>query len=292
MAVIGRDVNSGNSVDVSDTARRSGLYILGKPGMGKSTLLVNLINQELPRGNSVFLIDPHGEAIRDVIPSQKAAELIRKYNHVRLIDPSNEEYTTGINPLECREPEKLSALQRALDKTLDVFRRLWGQENLWGVYLERILQSALPIFIELQGYTLAELPLFLTNNAFRKHILEKVKYNTHLLDYWQYEFKPEQAQSALNRIGILLSNPYVRDMIGQTPTEIEFDTYVTHGYGLFLQLPGTIDLEARRFIGTIFLSELFHALYNRPEEEKQYNFYLICRRIRAIRDRAVRRFHS
>jgi len=269
---IGSGVHSRESITIGDVERRSGLYVLGKPGMGKSTILVNLILQDAPRGHSVFLLDPHGEAIRDVIRSPQVAEYIRQF--ARLIDPSDEKYTIGINPLECREPERLSARQRSLDKTLDVFRRLWGQENLWGVYLERILQSALPIFIELQEYTLAELPLFLTNNAFRRYILEKVKYNTHLLDFWQYECRPEQAQSALNRIGILLSNPYVRDIVGQTETHLDFAGYAKHGYVVFLHLPGTIDLEARRFIGTIVLSELFHALYNRPEDEKKNTFYL------------------
>ena len=119
-----------------------------------------------------------------------------------------------------------------------------------------------------------ELPLFLTNASFRRHILKQVKYNTHLLDFWQYEFKPEQAQSALNRIGILLSNPYVRDIVGQTKTILDFNAYATHNFTIFLHLPGAIDLEARRFIGTIFLSELFHALYRRPDEEKKYNFCL------------------
>jgi hypothetical protein len=142
------------------------------------------------------------------------------------------------------------------------------------VYLERILQSALPIFIKVQDYTLSEMPLFLTNSSFRRHVLERVQYNIHLLDYWQYEFKPEQAQSALNRIGILLSNPYVRDVIGQKETTVDFPAYAKWGYAVFLHLPTTIDLEARRFIGTIFLSELFHALYNRTEEAKQHTFGL------------------
>ena len=99
-----------------------------------------------------------------------------------------------------------------------------------------------------------------------------MKYNTHLLDFWQDEFRPEQAQSALNRIGILLSNPYVRDIVGQTKTDISFDKYATHGYVILLHLPSTLDYEARRFIGTIFLSELFHALYQRPTDERQNTF--------------------
>ena len=145
-----------DDIEIGHIERRSGLYILGKPGMGKSTLLVNMIAQDIVDSlDSVFFLDPHGDAIRDIISDTDVCEDIRKYNRARLIDPSNEEYTIGINPLECREPERLSARQRALDKTLDIFRRLWGQDNLWGVYLERILQSALPIFIELQEYTLA-----------------------------------------------------------------------------------------------------------------------------------------
>jgi hypothetical protein len=72
----------------------------------------------------------------------------------------------------------------------------------------------------------------------------------------------------------LLSNPYVRDVIGQKETTVDFPAYAKWGFAVFLHLPTTIDLEARRFIGTIFLSELFHALYNRPEEAKQHTFGL------------------
>ena len=69
------------SIDISDNARRSGLYILRKPGMGKSTLIVNLINQDLSREyNSVFFLDPHGEAIKNVLNSQEVVEIARKYN--------------------------------------------------------------------------------------------------------------------------------------------------------------------------------------------------------------------
>src|SRR5436309_2808854 len=112
----------------------------------------------------------------------------------------------------------------------------------------------LPVFIENKEYTLAEIPLFLTDVSFRNYLIKNVQHNTGVLDFWQYEFKPEQAQAALTRVRSLLSNQYVRDIVGQHETTFAFDKYAGWSFFTSLYLPTALSLDARKFIGTVFLS--------------------------------------
>ena len=122
------------------------------------------------------------------------------------------------------------------------------------------------------------MPLFLNDAAFRNYILPKVKYNTDLVDYWRYEYEEKQAQSARNRVGSLLANPYVRHIIGQQRTTIDFEQIVKNTTRrqlpqfVFLRLPATLADDARHFIGTIIVTELLHAIQTRDPQEAEDNF--------------------
>jgi DNA replication protein DnaC len=63
---LGRDSVTEQEVRIGDIERRSGLYVLGKPGMGKSALLVNIMLGDSDNGHGLFFLDPHGDAITDL----------------------------------------------------------------------------------------------------------------------------------------------------------------------------------------------------------------------------------
>jgi hypothetical protein len=233
--------------------------------MGKSTLFVNMIAQDIEQGRSIFFLDPHGQAITDLFDRYPPLKSALAQQCVYLIDPTDNDYSFGLNPLYCSDVTRLINRQRAYDKAFSVFKRIWAKEGQWGVWLEHILQSLLPIFIETQEYTLAEMPLFLNDRAFRDHVVEKVKYNIDLLDYWKYEYEEIQAQSARNRVGSLLSDPRVRHIIGQLKPTIDFEQIVksSNPQFVFLRLPANLADDAKHFIGTIVVTELFHALETR-----------------------------
>src|SRR5512135_1528060 len=106
-ATIGRDADSGQPLTIGDTERRSGLYVLGKPGMGKSALLVNLILQDRENGHGVFFLDPHGDAISDCVRRKGIfgqGGILDGYifdDRCIFLDPEDETYSFGINPLFC-----------------------------------------------------------------------------------------------------------------------------------------------------------------------------------------------
>jgi hypothetical protein len=278
--ILGDEVETNNPVEIGDRERRSGLYVLGKPRMGKSTLFVNMIAQDMEGGRSVFFLDPHGQAITDLFERYPHVKFALDKQCLYLLDPTDNDYSFGLNPLYCPDITRLTNRQRTYDKAFSVFKRIWEKESQWGVWLERILQSLLPIFIELQEYTLAEMPLFLNDSAFRAHVLEKVKYNIDLLDYWQYKYEEIQAQSARNRVGSLLSDPRVRHIIGQLKPTINFEQIVKSTTNkekpqfVFLRLPANLSDIAKHFIGTIIVTELFYAIETRKGPETADTFCL------------------
>lgn len=121
----------GNTIDnqplvIGDIERRSGLYILGKPGMGKTSLLVNLILQDMQNGHGIFFIDPHGDAIEDIIIRQSLYVL----NDIAILDPENKEYAFGINLFKCRDIADISDRTSTYNRAFNVLYRLW--EAKWG----------------------------------------------------------------------------------------------------------------------------------------------------------------
>src|SRR4051812_40644598 len=106
MSVIIGYTPDGQPITIGDEERRSGLYVLGKSGTGKSTLLTNMIAQDITNGHGVFFLDPHGEAINDILLRLDLNFLKwRAY----ILDPEDEHFSFGINLLACQNIHSLKA---------------------------------------------------------------------------------------------------------------------------------------------------------------------------------------
>jgi hypothetical protein len=270
--VLGTDVETGQQVRLGDIERRSGLYLLGRMGMGKSALATNIAIDDIANGHGVFFLDPHGDAVIDLLRRGDAKKL-KKLAY--LLDIEDEDYSFGINLLACDNVKSRKARMDTYTRTYNVFNKLWEEE--FGPWLQLILQNVLWAFIENQGYTLADVPMFLNhrNVDFRNHIVDNIKYNPAVADFWQYEFferkEPEQqarVEAALTRINTLLTHPDVRDIVGQEKTTIDFGKLLSQNKIILLKLSANLPEDVKKFIGTILLSELVHAVRNRPEDKR------------------------
>ena len=132
-------------------------------------------------------------------------------------------------------------------------------------------------FIENQGYTLADVPMFLNheNVEFRNHIIANIKYNSAVADFWRYEFfqrrepnQQERVDAALTRLNTLLTHPYVRDIVGQEKTTIDFAHLLATKKVILLRLSANLAEDIKKFVGTILLSELVHTIRSRPEGKR------------------------
>src|SRR5689334_13092709 len=146
-----------------------------------------------------------------------------------------------------------------------------------GPWLQLIIQNTLYVFAENPGYTLAEIPQFLTIPGFRNHLLENVTHNTEIVDFWrQFEEdkrrgweQAKQIDAALTRINTPLGHQYVKDILGQPVSTIDFSDILEKQKLIFLRLSSNLPPDIKRFVGTIILSELLHAVRNRTERKRK-----------------------
>jgi DNA helicase HerA-like ATPase len=119
---LGKDVETDKEIPIGDMERRSGLYILGRPGSGKTTLIKNIIAQDIENGHGVFFLDPHGDAIEDLLTRIPP----KRRDDVFVIDPTDETYTFGMNLLACSDNTSWNARERTFDRAKGIFTKLFA----------------------------------------------------------------------------------------------------------------------------------------------------------------------
>src|ERR671915_386066 len=122
--ILGTDVETGEVVRLGGIERRSGLYILGRPGMGKSALAVNIALDDIANGHGLFFLDPHGDAIVDLARRLHNNSIKRTY----LFDVEDEDYSFGINLLQCENVASRKARRNTYTKAYNVFHKIWEDE--------------------------------------------------------------------------------------------------------------------------------------------------------------------
>src|ERR671915_418749 len=248
---IGADTETDQPISIGDIERRSGLYILGKPGMGKTSLMVNMALSDMENGHGVFFLDPHGDAIDDIV-----IRLTYEQNkNVILLDPTNEIRTFGINLTSCKDVSDLHERSMAYNRAYGIFEQIWHAEFKERPWLQLITSHTLKVFIENQDYTLAEVPRFLRDETFRNDLVKNVKYNWEARDFWQYEFAQQRARDqedktdpTRTRLYILLAHEYIRDIIGQVKTTLDFSAIMRENKIVLLKLPANLS-EDKKILG-------------------------------------------
>lgn len=271
---LGTDEVTDQVLTLGDKERRSGLYLLGRTGMGKSTLLVNLALQDIEHGHGVFFLDPHEDAIRDIL---KRLPRSRKQD-VLLFQVRDKTHSFGINPVACADPSDLDQREDTFVKAYEVFHSLWSTgRSEWGPWLELIVAYLLRALIENQGYTLAAAPAFLTDADFRRSLVATIQYNSQVAGFWQDQFaklrsgeQGREIQAALTRVDQLLADPYVRHVIGQKKTTLDFSHLMKNRKIVLVSFPANLPSNTKRFLGTILIRELLWAARARRTDRSQF----------------------
>jgi hypothetical protein len=187
------------------------VWILGKTGTGKSTLLTRLIAADLQANRGLMVIDPHGnlvETILDLVPPSRVADTI-------YINPADTAYPFALNPIDTTAGLSASLMASAL---LSVLKK--ARPDFWGPRLEYVLRSSLLSLFSLKGATLLDLHRLLVDIEFRQRLVSRLG-DPQLLQFWQKEFaaytktfRTEAVAPIVNKIGHYLTTPLVRHIIG------------------------------------------------------------------------------
>jgi hypothetical protein len=239
---------------------RQHLHVIGPTGTGKSTLLANLICQDIAAGRAVVVIEPKGDLVQDVlarIPSERIEDVV-------VLDPTETDYPIGLNPLlsRGRRPELVA------DQVLAVFHGLWTTN--WGPRLQDILHSALLTLAGRGDASLCVLPALLTNPAVRRRLRAGVDDPIALEPFWAWfeaisDAERQQAIApVLNKLRPFLLRRSVRAIVGQLEPRFRIDEVFTRRKVVLVSLAkGLIGPEASALLGSLFFAELWQAVLGR-----------------------------
>jgi len=272
--VLGVNDHAGSSSEVSLNAeqRSRHVYIVGASGTGKSTLLMNLILQDLRAGQGLAVLDPHGELVDEVLrrcPKERADDVV-------LLDPADAEFPIGFNILSAH-----SELERTLlsSDLVSVFRRL---STSWGDQMTSVLGNAILAFLESErGGTLVDLRRFLVEGEFRREFLKTVG-DPEVIYYWHREFpllagKPQAP--LLTRLDTFLRPKTIRYMVAQQESRLDLRKLMDTGGVLLCRLSqGAIGEENTYLLGTLLTAKLNQIATSRQEvaatERRPFYLYI------------------
>ncbi len=253
--------------------RRRHTYIVGKTGMGKSTLLLNCIVQDIRNGNGVAILDPHGdlvERVLDYIPSKRINETI-------YFNPADVEYPIAFNPLYHTDPSQKHLVASGL---VQVFKKIWADS--WGPRLEYVLRNAILALLDGTGHSLLAVTRMLVDDRFRSRIVAGIK-DPVVRHFWVKEFeeypkvfRTETISPIQNKVGQFLSNPLIRNIVGQTKTKFDLSKVVDNGGILLLNLSkGRIGEDNSSLLGSLMVTQLYLAALKRTNvsEDERRDFY-------------------
>lgn len=249
---LGTNAHAGRSVSVhlSIEERLRHCHILGASGTGKSTLLTNLIEQDIAAGNGVAVLDPHGDLIDRIL----AGIPLGRINDVIVIDPSDEQYSVGFNILSAHSDLEKSLLASDL---VSIFQRL---STSWGDQMGSVLQNAILAFLESpNGGTLSDLRRFLIEPAFRNEVLRTVR-DPDIVYYWRKAFPQLSGNRSigpvLTRLDTFLSPKPIRYIVSQPTNKLDFADILDSGKILLAKLSqGQIGKENSYLLGSLLLAK-------------------------------------
>jgi hypothetical protein len=241
--------------------RAQHLYVVGKTGLGKSTLLRNLILQDLYAGRGVGLLDPHGDLARevlDMIPRSRT-------NEVLYFNPGDLARPVGLNLLPQVPGDGAHLLVSGI---LSAFRGIWGSS--WGPRMEYILGHALAALLDHGGLTLLALPRLLQADAFRERVSKRLK-DPVVRAFWREEFPRYERRFRLeaiapieNKVGRLLANAPMRNILCQPGRTFDARFMMDRGRIMIADLAkGIVGEDHSRLLGALLLSEFQWAAMQR-----------------------------
>ncbi len=266
--------NQRRQFGIKNHDRRRHFYVIGKTGMGKTTLLENMAVQDIQSGRGIGVVDPHGEF------AQKMLDFVppSRINDVIYFNPADLSYPIAFNVIEKVDPEHRHLVASGL---VGVFKKIWAET--WGPRLEYVLRNAILALLEYPGSTLLGIMRILVDKAYRNKVVEKIE-DPVIKSFWLEEFTKypdrfmaEAVAPIQNKVGQFLTSPLIRNIVGQTRSAIDIRKAMDEGKILIMNLSkGLVGEDNSALLGAMLITRLQLAAMSRvdiPEEERR-DFYL------------------
>ncbi|MBP7992688.1 MAG: type IV secretory system conjugative DNA transfer family protein [Candidatus Magasanikbacteria bacterium] len=254
--------------------RRRHMYVIGKTGMGKTTVMENMVLNDIYKGHGVGIVDPHGdfaEKIIDFIPAHRI-------NDVVYFNPGDVDNPIGFNILEVTSEEQKHLIAAGL---MGIFKKIWP--DVWSSRMEYILNNTVLALLDYPGSTLLGINRLLSDKDFRKKVVTQLT-DPVIKSFWQNEFasyNDRYAQEAVapiqNKIGQFLSASVIRNMVAQVTSTINIREIMDSQKILIMNLSkGRIGEDNSRLLGGMLITKIQLAAMERvdtPEADRK-DFFL------------------
>jgi hypothetical protein len=240
------------------------VYVIGKTGMGKSTLLENMAIQDIQSGNGLCFVDPHGgtaEKLLEYVPAERVKDVL-------YFAPFDMEHPVSFNIMEDVGAEKRHLVVNGL---MSVFEKIW--EDAWSARMAYILQNTLLALLEYPGATLLAVNRMYTDKAFRTKVVDNVQ-DPSVKSFWVDEYAKytdkyaQEATPAIqNKIGQFAGNPLIRNIIGQEKSSFDVRKIMDEKKILIVNLSkGRVGDGNARLLGSMIVTKIYLAAMSRADE--------------------------
>jgi hypothetical protein len=261
-------------VAISPGASTRGLYVLGPTGTGKTSLIKNLVRDDLAAGRGLAVIETNGDLVQDLldlIPPERVKDVV-------LIDPTDPEYAVGFNPFASSTDPSLVA-----DQLGELFQRLW--KAYWGPRTGQLAHMGLLTLAGRRGSTLLDLPRLFLDERFRTAVVADLDDPVGLEPDWRwYAHLPEREKATviaplLNKVRAFTARPSIRAIMGQAAPQTSMRAIMAQRKILLVYLPkGLIGSETATLLGCLILTSLWQAATERAAlpiaERRPFGLYV------------------
>jgi type IV secretory pathway TraG/TraD family ATPase VirD4 len=261
---------------IKDEDRFSHVYLIGKTGTGKSTLIETMVLQDIKRGHGIALIDPHGDLVERIVaqvPPPRAADVI----YLNAADPSQPH---GYNPLRHVRGDRIAL---AASGFLEVFKKMWPEA--WGVRMEHILRNVLMALLERPDATMHDVLLTLSDREFRKELVKSIKNETvrtffeKEFDRYTFGYRSDGIAPIQNKVGAFLADPILNRILTSAESEVRVRWIMDGGKVLFVNLAkGRLGEDSASLLGGLLVTTIGLAAFSRadmPADERRDFFVYI-----------------
>ncbi|MGA8899727.1 type IV secretory system conjugative DNA transfer family protein [Bradyrhizobium sp.] len=256
--------------------RFSHVYVIGKTGTGKSTLLETMARQDLSRGNGFALIDPHGDLVERIaqsVPAHRQGDVL----YLNAADPTQ---PYGYNPLRRVRQDHIALAASGL---METFQKMWPEA--WGVRMEHILRNVLMALLEQPAANLHDVLRIVSDSKYRKSIAASLKNETvraflqKEFDRFTFGYRADGIAPIQNKVGAFLADPLLNRILTAPERDLHIRQLMDQGKVLLVNLAkGRIGDDSSSLLGGLLVTTIGLAGYSRsdidPAQRRDFFIYI------------------